>query len=251
MTCMRNPTRLLELDAPLSRHDADNARVTMTGETASTPGLAIVPALGRLIENQWHFTGAWAIRHATSGLIVPLWGNQGLGLGHARDAVALLGQLRIDWTQPRETVLGAYRNDYDSFNQINALLHEAVEGQRPARMCSSWEQLPRHWFLYLTHVDDVVEALFDSRAAAEEQLRYLDSIGESQGCVIRQEDSEPWALRCASTDCRDPLSEDERVSHPDPAGVTDVASAEGWRRIDEQHWLCPPCSYLFTAAREF
>lgn len=213
---------------------------TMTGES-STPGLAIVPRLGDAGAGEWQFTGSWEIRHVGSGLVVPVTIAGHLGLGHARDALVLLGQLPIDWNQP----VSAHAEVSVQINQVAAAVAAALDESRPALLGSSWERLPREWFLYNASLDDV-DGSFESYAEAEQCLGYLMRIGESEGWVIRREEAEPWGLRCASTGCRSPLDVDGRVSHPAPEGLAEIAGGEGWRRLDEQHWICPRCSYQYT-----
>lgn len=238
---------LVEVQYSLVAPHRQRIEVTTTGEASAIPGLAIVPCLNGGWPSPAQFTGGWEVRHVASGFAAT---RHDLGLGHARDAAALLGELDVDWTQPREVaeaVVEASRDRvYDIFDQIE----DATEQARPARMHSSWEQLECGWFIYDTTAEDVVAGCFDDVADAEKELRYLTRIGQHAGCVIRREDREPWALRCAWVDCRGPLGADERLSHPDPAGVTEFAEGDGWRRLDAQHWLCPHCSYLFASIHQ-
>lgn len=237
---------MVELKYSLAARQRQRLDVTIPAEASSTAGLAIAPCLARC-GTRLQFTGAWELRHVASGRRVVRCRR--MGLGQARDAAGMLGELDVDWTQPRETVVEACpilpRNDI--FRQVE----QASKEERPARMHSSWQQLNRGWFLYDTDGDDVVAGCFDDVADAEKELRYLTSIGQSADCVIRREDREPWSLRCTWVDCPEPLGGDERLSHPDPAGVVEFADGDGWRQVTAEHWLCPTCSHLFTTIHQF
>lgn len=233
---------LVEVEYSVPAPQRQRIEVTTTAEASASPGLAIVPCLRGDWLSPGQFTGTWEVRHVATGCtVIPCCG---LGLGNARDAAALLGDLGVDWTQPREAVIEACRSLplHELFVQVN----QAVKGAYPVRMCSSWHQVERGWFVYDTTADDVVAGLFDDAADAEEAFRHLISIGQSAGCVIRREDREPWSLRCAWVDCPELLGADERLSHPDPAGVVEFAHGDGWRQVTGQHWLCPTCSHLFA-----
>ena len=217
---------------------------TMSGEVNGTPGLALVPAHRRVLGGGWEFTGAWDVRHRGSGktLFPPFCG---LALGHAREALHLLGDLPVDWTQTVEGMQDQLHDCFDLFREAGRRIRIAVDEQRPIYRDPSWQQTSARWLLI---APDDADAL-DTREAAEQQLEEIrQNLGElGEGWQVRREDSDPWQLLCAATGCREVLIDEDVVEDVDPGRVAEIAGYVRWRRIDARHWLCPRCSYLFTA----
>lgn len=215
---------------------------TTTGEATAAPGLVIVPEMTRrMLLPVWRFTGEWQLRHASSGLRVmpPV---DGAGLGHVRDAAALLGEDGFDWTLPVEHIAASGSPYRERSVDIHRRMRSAAAHGCPLRTtATSWRVCPPLWDVV---GPDGSEAAFDRYEHAADFLTRC----QIPGCIVRDEHP-AWQLHCSWTECHEALIDGEyelTLRVPDRAVLTEQAHEAGWRRLDERRWLCRDCSPLFT-----
>ncbi|GAA4828328.1 hypothetical protein GCM10025787_03370 [Saccharopolyspora rosea] len=220
------------------------ARVVTVAERTRTPGLVIIPGLQRSPSSRWEFDGGWDLVHERSGQTLVSSTLNGAGLGHMRDAAALLGaHPRIDWTAPAESL----HDTHWLVAKVENDVEKAVRQARPLRLWNSWEVTPPPWQVVRPqpdgNVDIVVE--LDSHQGA---VGFLDLYG-SDDMQLRRSPVQEWELHCAWIDCRRPCLLEHGRCSSDRADLTAEANVENWRWLNDHRVLCPSCSHLFTPSR--
>lgn len=255
------PMRKHKVPAVIEHHTNSGFFVGVVEATA-VPGLVVSPRLRQLpTTREWQFTGGWAVVHAGSGYLIA--GSLDVGLGQAREAAELLGELGIDWTQRGEDIRdsGSIR---EQVGEVVDEVRQAVEEGRPVRAkASSWRRCPPGWEIVLrdAHSDEIEAFTEFTYADAEDSAVEL---GNAHGLyepflrrglvaditVQRARDSE-WELTCARRDCPEALG---HAAYGGPIRfatrslLAEMASAEGWQRLDQLRWLCPDCRPLYHQA---
>lgn len=213
---------------------------TAVAEQSRTPGLVVAPRMQQDITGAWSFSGAWCVLHQPSGLVVGHARNA--GLGHARDLAHLLGELPIDWTQPDSTLRD--RAVWSAAQEPIERTLLAINQARPARLLnSSWREIPPPY--WVGQEPGMTDFVFRTWSEAAEFALTEGHLPDWEGAVIGREPAPMWDLICAALDCQtQPLDGDVGwMFHRRELG--EAARDEGWRRLDEQRWLCERCSALF------
>jgi len=221
----------------------DTASAHTLVELTRTPGLVVAPRFTRDVTGAWTFTGAWQVAHARSGMAVSAAFTA--GLGHARDAAALLGELELDWTRPCDELRLTEPEVRRALIAQHARLRAAVGDERPVYLTSSsFRQTPP---LYLVYDADAGPGWSDAEVAVESwnaAADHLEAIDWPDAVIVR--DEQPWWLmHCATKACQQPLHDDGPAWEPMRHLLTDTAAELGWRRLDQRRWLCARCSHDF------
>lgn len=246
-----------KVPAVVEHHTSDGAFTGAVEETA-VPGLVVSPRLRRQpFTDQWSFTGGWAVVHASSGYLIA---GLDTGLGQAREAAELFGELGIDWTRSGEDVRA---NDSigERVREVVDEVRQAVEEGRPVRTkATSWRPCPPGWEIVLrdSHGDEVTAFTEFTYADAEDNALELGNAhglhdpslrrSEVADITVQRAQDNGWELTCAQRDCLEALGNAAyggpiRFDNRDLAA--EMATAEGWRRIDHLRWLCPDCHPLY------